>query len=96
MRCIKFMPDYGCFPLWETMQEGSENVDPNSLPISASLKSEIDNWASIYDATLNEDDPINSGFKSELEEEEFRHRGMELANRLSSELGDSFKITVSL
>lgn len=96
MRYIKFMPDYGCFPLWEAAPGGATNIDPKNLPISSPLQHELDDWAATYDATLNSDDPMSSGFKSESEEDEFRRRGTELASRLRSELGTDFTVVVSL
>lgn len=89
------MADYSCFPLWEAAPDGSTNLDPESLPLSSSLKHELEAWAAAYDATLNMDDPIASKFESDADEQQFRRRGLELAERLRAELGAGYTITVS-
>ena len=96
MRSIKLMPDYCCFPLWEAVPGGSDNIDPGSLPISSALKRELEVWATAYDETLNMEDPAASGFATELEKHEFQRRGRELADRLRAELGSDFEINVFL
>jgi hypothetical protein len=94
MRSIKLMADYGCFPLWEAAAEGSTNLDPENLRLSPALKAGLDAWAAAYDATLNMDDPAASSFESPADEEQFRLRGLELADLLRAELGAGFIITV--
>ncbi|MFC7277520.1 hypothetical protein ACFQS1_26290 [Paractinoplanes rhizophilus] len=81
------MTDYDCFPLWQRDENGTTNVDPASLPISAELASALLAWADEYDETLDRDDPIRSGFPDEAAAEAFDRQGRELARRLASELG---------
>jgi len=90
------MADYQCFPLWEASPGAVGNIDPKDLPISSSLQQELMAWAAKFDATLNMDDPASSGFKSELEADEFRMNGEALAQRLRKELGSSYAVTKKL
>ena len=95
IKTFKLMPDYQCFCLWETNNNNiSDNIDPNELPISQELKHDLSAWEEKYDATLDWDDPISSGFKSEQEEEQFIKDGENLQKRLQQELGSGFKVTL--
>lgn len=84
---VRLMPDYGCFALW--LEEPNEvgNIDPRELQISADLMDALNDWAARYDATLNRDDPLSSGFSSTAEEKAFVDDGRELAARLTEQLG---------
>jgi hypothetical protein len=92
VRSIKLMTDYGCFPVWEIDSAAPRNIDPQSLPISARLKADLEAWAASYDATLNLDDPAASGFHDADEEVAFRRTGVELGARLTAELGGEFVV----
>jgi hypothetical protein len=92
MRKIKVMADYQCFPLWEASAGVAGNIDPDSLPISDLLKHDLLEWADRFDATLDLDDPVNSRFKNEAEERDFRDEGEHLAKRLQDELGDEYEV----
>ena len=87
------MSDYECFPVWCTDSDNLGNVDPNQLPISQELKRDLFAWADTYDNTLNYEDPSNSGFRSEEDEQKFRENGIQLYQRLQKELGKEFKVT---
>ena len=65
------MADYHCHPLWGTTPEDLGDISPEELPISPELKHSLRKWAERYDAILNMDDPISSGFKNEREEKQF-------------------------
>ena len=93
LRTLKLMADYGCFPLWETAEGRTLNVDPRELSISQSLKDALDLWAERYDATLYQDDPIRSGFQDADAEAAFRAEGEGLMRRLQTELGDKYALT---
>ncbi|PXX34939.1 hypothetical protein [Undibacterium pigrum] len=94
MRMIKLMPDYHCFPLWEASPGQVGNIDPSSLPISDELKSLLSLWAREYTQTLNNEDPLNSGFENTDREQDFIATGEKLAVRLQMELGEGFMISV--
>jgi len=93
MRTIKLMADYQCYPLWEASPGEVGNVDPGELPISSLLKEQLMMWAAKFDATLDMDDPANSGFESEKAADEFRNEGMALARQLQDELGAAYIVT---
>jgi len=86
MNKIRLMPDYGCFPLWN-LGGMPYALDENSLPLSRSLLTDITRWAQEYDNTLNQEDPLSSGFTMPEKEDDFVRRGASLAHRLHSELG---------
>lgn len=90
---LKLMPDYNCFPLWCMDPDEYDNIDPNELPLSNRLKQDLTAWAGRYDAILNWDDPVNSDFKSEEEEQQFKEDGKELHQRLQEELKGKVKVT---
>jgi hypothetical protein len=96
MRKIKLMPDYQCFPLWEASDGMLGNIDPNSLPISQTLKVDLAEWAHSFDLTLNLDDPPSSGFPDAQTEDAFIQQGNELGIRLQKELGQSFEVILSV
>lgn len=93
---LKLMPDYQCYPLWGVGGDNLGNIDPNSLPISEDLKLKLAKWANQYDATLNLDDPLKSGFSSEKEELSFRECGEKLLNRLQIELGSQYVVYLKI
>ncbi len=96
MRKIKLMADYGCFPLWEANEGVVGNVDPITLPISEALKEQLAVWKNNYEQTLDMDDPLASGFPSQVEENLFKQMGESLLTWLQLELGDEFEIESQL
>jgi len=88
---IKIMADYGCWPLWHAGGGEVGNIDPQSLPLSDELKSDLNGWAAKLDGALDWDDPGNTkwpdGFFSE-----FNREGRELAERLRGELGPCYEV----
>ena len=88
---LKLMTDYDCYPLWDS---SGVNIDPHAIGISATLVVDLMAWADKYDATLNRDNPRNSGFPSEQEEVHFRDEGERLRARLQRELGDSTEVVL--
>lgn len=86
------MPDYQCYPLWFNSKEDFGNISPDEFPLSLSLKESLSSWQNEYDATLNIEDPFNSGFKNEHEEKLFGEKGFQLWNKLIDELGEKYSI----
>ena len=70
------------------------NVDPASLPISDLLQKKLLMLAASYDATLNMDDPVKSGFHSIDAENDFIATAKDLTINLQEELGDSFFVSM--
>lgn len=96
MKTIKLMADYQCFPLWEASPGKFGNIDPNSLPISESLRDQLIGWADAYDRTLNIENPIASGFANVDAIENFNTQGIELASSLQKELGSEFLVIIKI
>lgn len=71
MKIIKLSTDYHCWPLWGVSPNELGNINPNDLPISEELKNKLNEWADIYDSTLNQEYPPNSGFDSKEQEQLF-------------------------
>lgn len=83
---VRVMADYECYPTWLTGSAGVDNVDPAELPISGELATALLQWAQKYDATLDRDDPVSSGFPDADQEADFYAAGHKLARRLAAEL----------
>ena len=92
MKKIKLMADYECFPLWEILDDGVENINPDSLSIPCSLKKSLREWAKVYDSTLNKIDPVNSGFITKIAEIDFENEGMRLYQELQLHLGKKINV----
>lgn len=90
------MADYDCFPLWDASPGRVGNIDPESLPISPQLKADLMAWATVFDRTLNRDDPLNSGFVNDCAKEAFKAQGRALAERLQAELGLDFEVKIKV
>ena len=93
MRKLKLMTDYDCFPLWESRQDKLENIDPNSLNITDDLKESLFLWAAIYDATLNQAYPPDSGFATEDEAKKFEQEGRRIFDELTLQLKNGFEFS---
>jgi hypothetical protein len=90
---IKVMADYDCYPLWLTTPDGTSNLDPAELSIPDALARHLLDWADAYDATLNRDDPVASGFANPVAEDAFYTQGEELAHELAAHLSPRFTVT---
>ncbi|PKE27836.1 hypothetical protein CWS43_24470 [Rahnella sp. AA] len=92
MKIIKLMADYQCFPLWEASPGVVGNIDPRDLPISEALQVRLLEWASVYDCTLDMNDPAFSGFEHAELAESFKKNGLELVTMLQTELGTEYSV----
>lgn len=81
------MADYDCWPLWEEEPEIG-NVDPAALPIGRDLQDRLAEWQRQFDATLNREDPSESGFDSTEAEARHHDEGRTLAADMRAELGE--------
>lgn len=88
MKIIRLMADYQCFPLWDVSPGSCGDIDPDELPISQKLKSDLMSWALKYDGTLDAEYPPHSKFPSDADEAEFNEEGRCLLVRLRGELKD--------
>jgi hypothetical protein len=90
------MADYESFPLWEASPGQVGNINPDELPISPELRLKLAQWATDFDATLNRDDPAQSGFRNPEMRSEFKRAGNEIAEQLVRELGSEFSVIVKI
>ncbi|NUA31394.1 hypothetical protein FCJ59_32490 [Cupriavidus basilensis] len=90
------MADYQCHPIWDMSPGMYGDIDPNTLPISADLRQKLADWARVFDETLDTEDPVNSGFKSDEMKAEFKEQGIKLAKQLKQELGSEFVVSVKV
>ncbi|ELR02349.1 hypothetical protein GMDG_08805 [Pseudogymnoascus destructans 20631-21] len=86
-RRIKVMADYHTHPLWALDTDVYGDFDPDLLPISDELASDLNDWAGAFTASLNHDDPAVSLW---TDEQHRTHAAMArpLAIRLARELPD--------
>lgn len=89
---IRVRAEFECWPLWDAGPEGFDNIDPETLPITAGLADDLNEWAAVFDRTLNQEYPPDSDFASPEDRHRFVERGRELAHRLRAELGDGWTI----
>lgn len=92
-KTVRVAADYDCHPVWLRSDEGLDNIAPADLPVSRELQEDLERWGDAFDATLDRDDPMASGFRSPQDEEAFAARGAELARRLRRELGTGWQVT---
>jgi len=80
------MADYCSDALWEVAEsESVGNIDPSSLDISDGLVAELALWSDAFTATLDQDDPLASGFVDEPSAKTWLDQGAGLAARLRGE-----------
>ena len=90
---LKLMTDYQCHPLWEyENNELINNPAPNTLPLCNETIARLEKWAGDYDATLNLEDPVSSGFANQDNEEAFELEGINLWYQLRKELGADYEV----
>ena len=98
MREIHLNADYSWWPVWEYFESNDgrykNDFDPANLPISAELAQQLNDWADVYDKTLDQSYPLDSGFPSKGDALNFAKQGMELCEKLQDELGPDFKVIV--
>jgi len=83
------MPEYECDSLWI---EGVGNMPPSSFLIGDELTTQLWEWASEYDQTLNHENPPESGFETKEIEQAFINKGRELALKLKAKLGNEYNV----
>ncbi|WP_138909788.1 hypothetical protein [Streptomyces chryseus] len=94
VRQVRLAADYDCHPVWVRGSDGiSDNVAPGDLPVDQGLAEDLERWGDAYDATLNRDDPVTSGFPTPQDEAAFAERGATLARELARQLGAAWRVT---
>lgn len=94
MRKLRFVFDYYTYPIWEEFNDGLDNIDPNTLPISQELKQSIYALDDKYQDTYEDSYPPNSDFKTKEEKRYFIEERLALFKRLKAELSNNFKIVL--
>jgi hypothetical protein len=84
-RRIKLMADYGGAALWRMDGEAGV-IELEEVAMSEGLRADLQRWVDRYDATLNAEEPEESGFASEAEGTAFNAEGVRLWGRLREEL----------
>ena len=90
-RTIKLMWDYGCWPIWQFDGEIFDNISPESLPLSAAIKTRLEAWASVPEAKLDQNYPPDTIWLSE-DRRVFETEGRALWKALQGELGASYYV----
>ncbi|MBB4929356.1 hypothetical protein F4561_000176 [Lipingzhangella halophila] len=92
------MADFECYPLWVRDESRGDEIHENTSPhsswigLSDELATALNHWADEFDATLDPDDPKESGFRSQEDWSRFVRRGRELAERVSGEMGEEWSV----
>ena len=89
---LKVAADYECYPLWIRSNEGLRNIHPYELKLSSGLVEQLMIWANDYDATMNWDDPISSGFRTQSAHDLFVRRGKLLSEEVAKQLDADWKV----
>lgn len=98
MKRIRLSLEYACHPIWLLHTDGGvEDIGLESIPISDSLKHDIDLWDNTYQSTYDPNCPQDSGFSSESSNEllskAFDEEGRFLFHRLKKELKGLYEVT---
>lgn len=89
---IRLSADYGLTVIWHASGDNFGPISASELPISEDLRQTIENWALAYDKTLNDDDPLSSGFESKEDEDRFLQQGQRIHDRLCHELKGVYEV----
>ncbi len=79
------MLEYGCSPLWVSDDKGGKNLDIRK--VESSLVDKIDIWNQLYQSTLNQEYPPESGFVNTIEMYNFEKTGI----RIWMEFSDRYR-----
>ena len=91
-KIIKLMADYQSWPLWWSGNEGSGNIEPKSLPISAETVERLNRWSNVFDTQLNLDDPSTIQPLQGIRLNRFESEGIALWQKLREELSDAYEV----
>lgn len=84
------MPDYGCYSIWVSEAGGIfENINPQYLKISPQLQKKINDWENKYESTLDNINPVNSGFTNFHDKIKFEMEGVYIWKELVKELNET-------
>ena len=89
---LKIMPEYGCSPLWVSDNNGTFN-NLYIRKIGLSLVNRIDVWNQLYQSTLNQEYPPESGFVNTIEMYNFEKEDIRIWKDLLNVYFNITKIT---
>lgn len=97
MDVLKLSLEYMCSSVWLVYSDGGlDDIGPEKLPISKDLKHDILKWNRIYQSTLDQNYPPDSGFSSEAANNllwsAFQKEGESLFARLKAELEGKYEV----
>lgn len=94
---LRISLEYGAEMFWEYDSNGNfvDNNSPSNYDLSLDLQNELFELNVLYQRTLNQDYPPDSGFEDESEEQEFESRMKEALTQLRLELGDRYNLEFS-
>ena len=91
MKYLKISPEYGTNPLWLKFDnEIPQNIDVNNTNFNSGLKNKISEWARVFDLTLNQDYPPESGFQSLEDEIKFENNGYSIWELIKEKYSNNF------
>ena len=85
------MWDYGCHALWHFGGPEVGNIDPESLPLSATTKARLEAWAAIPETKLDHNYPPDTAWTKD-EKLAFEAEGRQLWKDLQRELGKGYRV----
>ena len=95
-KVLRLLAEFACWPTWDyedaELTENYGPVDPNTLPISDSLKLDVIEWNREYQKLLDWSDPGSSGFKSTKTERSFYERGRVLADKIAQQMNNTIVV----
>ncbi|WP_345483079.1 hypothetical protein [Actinopolymorpha pittospori] len=90
-RWVKLMAVQGRSPLTQTAGSDDLDLDPELLPLSDGLRSDLARWDGHFQAMFSRW-PAAGGFETELDAEQFAAEGERLVSQLQDELGASYQV----
>ncbi len=89
---ITLMADYGGKMLWRRDPETVGPIDPERLALTSETVARLRQWAEVYDASLNWDDPASTPPWNAEKLDEFENEGVSLWLRLRQELSPEYEV----
>ena len=83
VKAVRIAPEYQCWPLWN--DETGDNLHPNDLDLSNDLARRILAWDDAFQATFNQEDPMESKFPTPEEEDAYQAETRILAEAIHQE-----------
>lgn len=91
---LKLSAECKCWPIWVQYRAGDifENIDPETLPLSSTLKQALTRWSDVFDEQYSLDDPYDALAGKPLDWASFKKEGMRIYQMLCDEVGDRYTV----